>query len=140
MKTRKMYTRDFKIKIGKALQDGTSVESIMQRYPIDRQLLLKWGRQYHNGGDKAFKAGRKKSKKTKVVSLPENVVVQAKAVGPEKLNGVLIDKDFVQALNVKWKSIAIDIKEHEMAIERLKKKEDPLFKLVEAANEYVNSL
>lgn len=156
-RNRTMYAKVFKVKIGKALKEGTPVRDLVGKYSIDRSLLLKWGKQYANHGARAFKANGvprshmadlitpqklKPVPDPKPVTTVEDVHVERTVIDPPtKLNGVSvgINEEFVDGLRTKWNTIAEDIRSHEEAIERLKRQGDPLSKLIEAAHEYVSS-
>lgn len=76
VRTRRMYSRDFKLQVVKELEGTKTLVQIVREYEIEQSVVGRWYREYRQYGDNAFKGNGKTYKEDARISTLERKIGQ----------------------------------------------------------------
>lgn len=76
VRTRRMYSRDFKLQVVKELEGTKTLAQIVREYEIEQSVVGRWHREYRQHGDNAFKGNGKTYKEDARIATLERKIGQ----------------------------------------------------------------
>ena len=76
VRTRRMYSRDFKLQVVKELEGTKTLAQIVREYEIEQSVVGRWYREYRQNGDKAFTGNGKPYKEDARIAALERKIGQ----------------------------------------------------------------